>query len=180
MATSTLDITVHEGIKCPFCPVISAKRLDMNKHISSAHAIKCQLCQATFYTTKDMDKHKPIHENTDNRNSSSKFKKDPQCSICLRVVKHNYLKTHLTKNHKFECKFCTLRFLLSADLREHMTHVHPNESQLKIKCPLCPGLFETVLNLKKHFDTGHKTIHVNVKKNFDTTDHSVHEETKLQ
>ena len=39
------------------------------------------------------------------------------------------LKRHLPKNHKFECQFCTLRFVLSVDMRDHITNVHPDEAQ---------------------------------------------------
>ena len=61
--------TIHEKFQCHFCPEKLAKGAEMSAHVTSVHAIKCQLCPAQFLTTKEFDK--PVCYNSKSINTEN-------------------------------------------------------------------------------------------------------------
>ena len=89
--------TIHEKIKCHFCPEKFAKGADINAHLESVHAIKCQFCPAKFMKNKDLDQ----HFNTSHKKSRVEIKCHLFHALFGAVLD---LKKHLDTEHKKKCE----------------------------------------------------------------------------
>ena len=78
----------------------------MNSHVKSVHALKCQLCPASFLTNKDLDHHSKIHD------GKSEIK--IMCHLCDKCVKSTAMGEHMASVH-------------GADMSAHVLSVHANE-----------------------------------------------------
>ena len=128
-------------------PEIFAKDEEMNVHVSSVHAIKCQFCPAKFMTKKDLDQ----HVNTDHKKSLVKIK----CHLCPALFEDSpeavlVFKKHLeTKHNKIKCHFCPKKVAKGGDMNAHVASVHG------MKCQFCPEKL-TNKNMYHHIKVFHK------------------------
>ena len=139
-------------IKCDSCDEVFSRKDDVQNHIAEVHERKNQLIDdKAVHEGKKSKSNSKMQQNSEAKNNEMK------CPVCLIVFDYKgTFERHLSNNHEFDCQFCKLRFVSSVNRRDHKTREHPNESGLKIKCPLCPEHFEAMLALKKHLKTYHK------------------------
>jgi len=101
------DSTVHEEMKCPFCPKKYAKLSSVNKNISLAHA-NCLYCPEKFESQKDMCAH------------AMKCQFSP--------AKGANMDAHVISVHYIKCQFCPAKCFSEKDMDQHITQAHVTTS----------------------------------------------------
>jgi len=167
---------------CKFCEKKFSFPTSLTKHIKHAHSSKvkvvsCELCDLKFYKKSFLDLHfKAKHPD----GQAEQFECDfdgkifknkrillshitihlslVECQFCNKMLKFNYIKSHLKIFHatgqKFQCKICSKSFKSALYLNNHeKTH---NKSH---KCEICNKMYPSLGRLNHH----KKEIHENLR-----------------
>ena len=117
--------------------------------MDSSKKISCQICEKSFSTDKNKDKHiRMVHG----------VLKIFEFNVCNKYIgqKEN-LKSHIENNHKIKyhnCKICGKSFATSRRLRDHGKNFH--EGAKNVKCDSCEQSFTNSGNLNTHIKNVHE------------------------
>lgn len=154
---------VHKEIKqfqCPSCELAFKRRFDLNRHFGNIHEqnddaiLKCEKCAQTFTRKSDLKRH----------NLNFHVRKSVSCPKCSRKISKNLLEWHIkwvheTKERKFECDVCKVKFKHQFHLKAHQNIYHSRSNNYS--CSFCNKLFMREQELDEHQANEH-----NLKNNY--------------
>ena len=146
VSSDPLDITVHEEksktkVKCFLCPALFDAALDLSdltKHLNTEHKNQnkaknpsstqklCPLCPALFNERSDFNKH---------------FSTEHAVSIQRKITSPSHKMTIHVKDDPLDMTDPTI----SRSIQEGKSEI-----KIKVKCLLCPQIFDTVSDFNKH------------------------------
>lgn len=139
-----------ERFQCSDCPEIFVRKVDLQKHLKSAHMevrYKCQFCPKDFSSSHYCDNHERLHKNTDGGPAVLK------CGKCSKVffsnvgLHHHQVTIHPHGGGCYKCNHCDASFMHINALRLHNTTNHRAKN---FKCPLCPKTYTKRGGLRRH------------------------------
>eukprot|EP00092_Neocalanus_flemingeri_P009882 GFUD01010651.1.p1 GENE.GFUD01010651.1~~GFUD01010651.1.p1 ORF type:complete len:755 (-),score=140.96 GFUD01010651.1:213-2477(-) len=152
----------YPGVECDHCDFIyKYNPLDqkglrkckqtLNEHMNDEHAevkFKCDQCDKTFWTPKQLELHKITHNYSSAEGSYS-------CDQCeYKCYKSNTLKLHINAVHlgvkPHLCELCPAAFASKSSLNNHKLS-HSDERNFK--CQFCEKAFHSKGNLETHIRT---------------------------
>ena len=143
--------------KCKFCHKF-VESTDMDKHIAIFHKtiheeIKCLYCPEKFVSPKDMCAHTMKCQFSPGRTISYLKKPIPhdKCKFCHKFVESTAMDEHIALLHAIKCSFCPEKFAKGADMDAHVTSVH------YIKCQFCPAKCFSEKDMDQHITQAHVT-----------------------
>ena len=153
---------VHKNIKkysCKDCSQEFSYYASFKSHRVLQHEAepsKCQLCEKTFTSKRQLKKHDSIvHE----------FKEKKTIKVKCNICKKNFLSkitldqhvkvVHNDKVHK--CETCDKTFTFRA-LINHQRNVHQKKDKKPVLCIICNKILSTNDKLKRHIKTVHDTL----------------------
>ncbi len=158
-----LNIHINSAHKCPFCDISFKNKKPRLKHIQKAHSdmllIKCTLCGKRFHEQM----HLKCHHSLCHKDRGPK--KSHKCLFCNRTYKDiRSKKTHMEKDHSFECHICKLIFLDEGQLSAHLQQNHKDDEKGDDNhCHICGTVFTNSSELTEHMNNpeGTKCLHHN-------------------
>lgn len=131
---------------CPYCNLCVQDYLQLNKHLSSAHASEkrflCTLCNKGFCKGFQLMMHINVHTGLTPH----------KCEHCPKAYSTNdslkeHLRRHKNESLQFKCDKCEKTFHTQKLLNVHaLTH----GEERRFKCNLCEKAFKTSQNLNHH------------------------------
>ncbi|XP_070497892.1 zinc finger protein 62 homolog [Chironomus tepperi] len=135
---------------CGICNRRFFKKQSLEVHMKKKHPdeqiekFECDFDGKIFKTKKELYSHMGCHFSL------------IKCQICHKMLKYNYMKSHLRNFHatdkKFQCKICDKQFKSKYYLNRH-EKLHNKQ----FKCEICNKMF----SINSHLDDHKKTIHEN-------------------
>ena len=149
---------VHDNIRnhhCNYCPKSFKRAEHLKVHLMQVHEKvkphKCDTCAKAFSDKGDLTKHiKAVHK-----------KIKIQCNICKKFYGKSGLLGHVRRVHqkeKFKCGKCDKSFTTKRSVELHDLAVHKKEKPCK--CDICDMPFDSIGNLKKHYQGKHEKLKV--------------------
>uniref|UniRef100_A0A182QTW8 Transcription factor grauzone n=1 Tax=Anopheles farauti TaxID=69004 RepID=A0A182QTW8_9DIPT len=149
-------IASHRGmIRCVLCDKQFKSKSYLLNHTATVHRevqenrpYACDVCQRTFQTEKQLDKHRPNHETT-------------ECKLCGKRVQARYIKKHVSEIHEgarkwYMCDLCGKNYSSRMVLGKHIRQQHEGEDTIeKVQCTYCGKQLNGKYNLQKHIRCMH-------------------------
>lgn len=133
---------------CKKCGFICDNIITLNEH-KKIH-FHCDICDKNFTCNRNLRQHFRRHHNDNIKYSS--------CVICNKVMKFDYLGTHVKKVHAknndsslVNCDICNKTFRNHEALKIH----HKNHIDYKMACHLCNKNFKNKFRLNMHLNKTH-------------------------
>ncbi|XP_055549093.1 zinc finger protein 431-like [Wyeomyia smithii] len=164
--------STEKQFKCALCPkayrTANALKTHANNCVRLQISLKCDICQETFPTQKQLTRHHKIHADAELQGSL-------QCPVCSRAFKKpKVLEKHIQRVHsetatqqidpvtdspqleadprKFHrCEVCSKEYITAETLQVHLRLHMPTEKQYK--CERCPRSYSKKDNLANHIRT---------------------------
>ena len=151
---SEIEIKCHLCNKCVKSTamdkhIASIHGADMNAHVSSVHAVKCQYngltMKSEFTKEKDMENESSDPLNILSNNVSAELESEKPNSTFLEEKLEN----------GYECNYCNTFFSTKGNLKTHQKRSCTKIVHEGMKCPFCPENFAKHPDMYKHISSVH-------------------------
>ena len=155
--------------------IVDTSRVNMNK---DSNETKCNACNTSFVTSKQLDKHiEEKHNQKDcnfcektfpNKNQLKKHmdrcveygNTTANCNKCQKTVTRFGLKNHIERCHgkqdNFSCPKCGQKGSSINKIKKHMEEEHSDRVEKNMfSCPKCGQKGSSINEMKKHMDEEH-------------------------
>ncbi|KAM9488260.1 zinc finger protein 1035 isoform 1-T4 [Clarias gariepinus] len=168
--SNTDDSNQDKIYKCPICPESFSQVLELANHLS-VHANMCNVCNKTFSTKQQLEKHEQSHLSAATQYECTECGKSFLGSDAFRQhycvhQKHSLENSEVLTNNEeedvdvgedfYNCSTCNKRFPSNFSLQEHQK-LH--ELERPFKCLVCGKGFTKKKYLTKHQQTHNERSH---------------------